>query len=246
MRTAKVHIIIASVISLFSITQTMEAQNSKNELQILSEKQQSIVLISAYTTIGDLEKLEHALGSGLDAGLTVNEIKEVLVHLYAYCGFPRSIRGLNTFMDVLDERKAKGITDELGPEASPVKDQRSKYERGVETLYELTGEEWGNPESGYGAFAPVIDQFLKEHLFADIFERDVLTYQQRELVTISVLSSMGGVEPMLRGHMGIAMNIGITEDALRQLLSVIENNIGKNEADIGREVLSQIMNSRKE
>lgn len=246
MRTAKVHIIIASVISLFSITQTMEAQNSKNELQILSEKQQSIVLISAYTTIGDLEKLEHALGSGLDAGLTVNEIKEVLVHLYAYCGFPRSIRGLNTFMDVLDERKAKGITDELGPEAYPITDQRSKYERGVETLYELTGEEWGNPESGYGAFAPVIDQFLKEHLFADIFERDVLTYQQRELVTISVLSSMGGVEPMLRGHMGIAMNIGITEDALRQLLSVIENNIGKNEADIGREVLSQIMNSRKE
>lgn len=246
MRTAKVHIIIASVISLFSITQTMEAQNSKNELQTLSEKQQSIVLISAYTTIGDLEKLEHALGSGLDAGLTVNEIKEVLVHLYAYCGFPRSIRGLNTFMDVLDERKAKGITDELGPEASPVKDQRSKYERGVETLYELTGEEWGNPESGYGAFAPVIDQFLKEHLFADIFERDVLTYQQRELVTISVLSSMGGVEPMLRGHMGIAMNIGITEDALRQLLSVIENNIGKNEANTGREVLSQIMNSRKE
>lgn len=246
MRTAKVHIIIASVISLFSITQTMEAQNSKNELQILSEKQQSIVLISAYTATGDLEKLEHALGSGLDAGLTVNEIKEVLVHLYAYCGFPRSIRGLNTFMDVLDERKAKGITDELGPEASPVKDQRSKYERGVETLYELTGEEWGNPESGYGAFAPVIDQFLKEHLFADIFERDVLTYQQRELVTISVLSSMGGVEPMLRGHMGIAMNIGITEDALRQLLSVIENNIGKNEANTGREVLSQIMNSRKE
>lgn len=246
MRTAKVHIIIASVISLFSITQTMEAQNSKNELQILSEKQQSIVLISAYTATGDLEKLEHALGSGLDAGLTVNEIKEVLVHLYAYCGFPRSIRGLNTFMDVLDERKAKGITDELGPEASPVKDQRSKYERGVETLYELTGEEWGNPESGYGAFAPVIDQFLKEHLFADIFERDVLTYQQRELVTISVLSSMGGVEPMLRGHMGIAMNIGITEDALRQLLSVIENNIGKNEANTRREVLSQIMNSRKE
>jgi hypothetical protein len=34
------------------------------------------------------------------------------------------------------------------------------------------------PPTGYSAFAPVIDTFLKEHLFADIFERDVLTYSK--------------------------------------------------------------------
>jgi len=73
----------------------------------LSAKQQSIVLIAAYCATGELQKLKPALNEGLDAGLTVNEIKEVIVHLYAYCGFPRSIRGLQTFMEVLDERKAK-------------------------------------------------------------------------------------------------------------------------------------------
>ncbi|SMO69063.1 carboxymuconolactone decarboxylase family protein [Fodinibius sediminis] len=242
----KVHIIIFLVISLFSISNTTDAQNNTGNHQSLSEKQQSIVLISAYTAIGDLEKLEPALRRGLEAGLTINEIKEVLVHLYAYCGFPRSIRGLNTFMGVLDERKANGITDELGPEASAIMDQRSKYERGVETLHELTGEEWGNPESGYGAFAPVIDTFLKEHLFADIFERDLLTYRQRELVTIAALSSMGGVEPMLGGHIRIALNIGVTESRLQQLFSIMEANVGKEEAHTGLEVLSQIMISRNQ
>ena len=75
---------------------------------------------------------------------------------------------------------------------------------------ELTHAPQDRPLSGYGAFAPVIDTFLKEHLFADIFERDVLTYAQRELVTISVLSAIGGAEPMLRSHLAICLNVGLT------------------------------------
>lgn len=60
----------------------------------LSKKQEKIVTISAFTANGDLEKLKPEIVAGLESGLTVNEIKEILVHLYAYCGFPRSLRGL--------------------------------------------------------------------------------------------------------------------------------------------------------
>ena len=68
--------------------------------QALSTKQQSIIPIAVFTANGDLEKLKKALVDGLDAGLTVNEIKEILVHLYAYTGFPRSLNGINTFIAV--------------------------------------------------------------------------------------------------------------------------------------------------
>ena len=84
------------------------------------EKQQSIIPIAAFTANGNLDKLKTALQEGLNAGLTVNEIKEILVHLYAYTGFPRSLNALFSFMEVLDERKAKGIEDDMGKEASPV------------------------------------------------------------------------------------------------------------------------------
>ena len=67
-----------------------------------------------------MEKLRTALHAGLDAGLTVNEIKEILVQMYAYAGFPRSLNGINTFMAVMDERQAKGVKDEMGKDASPV------------------------------------------------------------------------------------------------------------------------------
>lgn len=222
----------------------MNAQNSSKN-QTLDARQQGIVTISAFTAKGDLVNLKKALHAGLDAGLTINEIKEVLVHLYAYCGFPRSLNGINTFMAVLEERKAKGIKDTPGREATPVTGMASKYETGKKNLETLTGRPETGPKTGYAAFAPVIEVFLKEHLFADIFSRDILSYSQRELATISALISMGGVEPQLQGHLAIGLNVGFTEPQLKQVLSLIETNVGKKEAEAGQQVLAKVMASRK-
>ena len=167
---------------------TMNAQNNIIANEPLNAQQQSIVSIAALTAVGDLEHLKTQLNSGLDAGLTINEIKEVLVQLYAYCGFPRSLNAINTFMSVVEERKAKGITDKYGKEASPIADTANKYERGRRTLETLTKTPQVKPAPGFGEFAPRIDAFLKEHLFADIFDNDILNYQQRELATISMQS----------------------------------------------------------
>jgi alkylhydroperoxidase/carboxymuconolactone decarboxylase family protein YurZ len=216
-------------------TDTMQAN------QALDIKQQSIIAISALTAKGDLIQLHKALNDGLNAGLTINQIKEALVHLYAYCGFPRSIRGLQTFMSVLEERKAKGINDEQGATASPITNERSKYERGKEVLGKLTGSKQDAPATGYSAFAPIIDTFLKEHLFSDIFERDVLSYAQRELVTVSVLTAIGGVEPMLRSHLGICLNIGITSVQLQEFIGIIKSTIGEKEADAAKLVLTEVL-----
>jgi alkylhydroperoxidase/carboxymuconolactone decarboxylase family protein YurZ len=59
----------------------MNGQTIMNNNQTLNAKEQSIVTISAFTAKGDLEQLRKALNKGLDAGLTVNEIKEVLVQM---------------------------------------------------------------------------------------------------------------------------------------------------------------------
>jgi 4-carboxymuconolactone decarboxylase len=225
-------------------TSTMKAQNNTAENGTLNAKQQSIVTISAFTAKGDLKKLHKALNVGLDSGLTVSEIKEVLVQLYAYCGFPRSLQAINTLISFLEERKAKGIKDVVGKEATPVSGNESKYERGKKILETLTGQPEREPKTGYAAFSPEIDVFLKEHLFADIFSRDVLSYTDREIATISALIALGGAEPMMQGHMAIGLNVGLSESGLKQILSIIESNMGKKEADAGRKVLSAVIASR--
>ncbi len=233
------------VVSGFVRVGRLNAQTTMNQPNALSPNQQSIVVISALTAKGDLQKLQPALTAGLDAGLTVNEIKEVIVHLYAYCGFPRSIRGLQTLMTVLDDRKKKGITDKIGREASPITSREPKYERGKRVLEQLTGRPETGPKRGYAAFSPEIEVFLKEHLFADLFERDVLNYADRELTTISVLTSIGSVEPMLQSHLGICLHVGLTEPQLGQALSLIETAVGKVEAEAGRAVLTQVTAARR-
>jgi 4-carboxymuconolactone decarboxylase len=191
--------------------------------QALSTKQQSIIPIAAFTAIGDLAKLRTALHDGLDAGLSVNEIKEILVHLYAYTGFPRSLNGINTFMAVIDERRAQGIEDEPGKEASPLPTDMNKDEYGARVRAKLAGWDMIPPPSGYQLFAPIIDTFLKEHLFADIFARDILDFQSRELVTISALASMTGTGGQLRFHLGAAMNTGLSECRILSLSSKQES-----------------------
>ena len=63
-------------------------------------------------------------------------------------------------------------------------------------------------------FAPGIEQYLLEHLFADIFARGVLTHQERELATVSFLSVIKGAEPQLNAHINMAKNTGLSGDKL--------------------------------
>jgi alkylhydroperoxidase/carboxymuconolactone decarboxylase family protein YurZ len=214
----------------------------------LSSKQKGIVQIAALTAKGDLENLKVALSRSLDTGLTVNECKEVFLHAYAYCGFPRSIQGLNTLIAVLNERKAKGIIDNVGREATPVNDT-NKYETGWKNLAKLGGRSTDGPiekpTSGYGAFSPEIDRFLKEHLFADLFSRDVLTFAERELTTISVLIVLGkGVEPMLASHLGLTLRQGISKSQIEEVFALIERSVSKSDADAARKIFSAMPSNK--
>src|SRR5690606_31701695 len=106
---------ILSFVIIFNTTN----MNAQNKNQSLDDREQNLAAISALTATGNIEKLKTQLNAGLDAGLTVNEIKEALVQLYAYCGFPRSLNGISSFMQVLEERKKNDITDEVGKAATP-------------------------------------------------------------------------------------------------------------------------------
>ena len=90
-------------------------------------------------------------------------------------------------MAVMDERQAKGIKDVLGKDASPLPADLDRDAYGAKVRAQLGGLDKIPPPARWQEFSPVIDRFLKEHLFADIFVRDVLTFQQRELATIAAL-----------------------------------------------------------
>jgi alkylhydroperoxidase/carboxymuconolactone decarboxylase family protein YurZ len=144
----------------------------------------------------------------------------------------------------VDERQVKGIRDEMGKEASPVPVDFNKDEYGAKVRARLARQEVIPPPSGYQLFTPIIDTFLKEHLFADIFARDNLDYQNRELATISALASMTGTAGQLRFHLGSSMNTGLTEAQMMNFISVLKSRIGKKEAESTYEILAEVLSNR--
>ena len=174
-------LLFGMLFSFFSLINHLEAKENMNPL---NEKEEQFVEISMRTARGEMPELKGALA----AGLTVNEMKEVLVQLYAYCGFPRSLNALGTFLALLREREAKGIKDAAGKLPGPLPAGKS-IDFGTENQTKLCGA----PVKGaLFEFAPAIDEFLKAHLFGDIFARDSLDWRTREIATAAALAAMKG------------------------------------------------------
>jgi len=223
-----------------AVSTTQESQtmtNASTASENLSAHQQAIVPIAAFAAAGDLAKLNNALNEGLDAGLTVSDVREILVQLYAYAGFPRSLNALGLLMKVLDARKQRGIHDEPGQIPShPIPTGDALLAAGTANQTRLAGAPVKGPVFD---FAPAIDEYLKTHLFGDIFERDNLDWQSREIATVAMLASLPGAEPQVQAHMRISMNVGLTENQLRQLGQVLADRVDADAARRAREALER-------
>jgi alkylhydroperoxidase/carboxymuconolactone decarboxylase family protein YurZ len=219
---------------------TSEEPQTMMQKPVISEtlalRQQAMIPIAAHGAAGDMPRLSLALNRGLDAGLTVNDAKEVLVQLYAYAGFPRSLNALAELMTVLESRQRRGIQDAQGQ--AP----RRAIPKGEALLAAGTANQtklFGGPVKGaLFEFAPAADEYLKTHLFGDIFERDNLDWQSRELATVGMLSALRGADSQLQSHMGSSMNLGITAAQLSQLVQVLADQVDAETAARARAALA--------
>ena len=209
--------------------------NAQEKMEnVLNQRQQNIIAIACLEAKGDLENLSGAIHTGLDEGLSVNEIKEALSHLYAYTGFPRSLNGLGVLQQVLAERKAKGITDQEGKDADALPKGFDALKEGTAIQTKLSGVPFDY------TFAPATDYYLKAHLFGDIFARNILTFPERELVTVSALSAIKGVEPQLKSHVRGAKNMGLTDAEIHSIPDVLLQKIGETEAYRARKAIAEV------
>ena len=230
--------------SVHAAPNTMEPQALERiqaTSETLSATQQAIPPIACFMVASDMPKLNAALNQGLDAGLTISEAKEILVQLYAYAGFPKSLNALGELLKVVEARKQRGIHDAPGRDPS----------RSIATGDELVAVGKANQTKISGGpvqgpvfdFAPVINQFLQAHLFGDIFERDNLDWQSRELATVAALAAMPGVEAQLRSHMGASMRVGLSAAQLRQLVQALAERGDADAAKRANEALAQALAS---
>jgi len=193
----------------------------------LTAPQKQTAAIAASAATGDIPALNDALRQGLDAGLTISDCREILVQLYAYTGFPRSLNALAELIKVVDARREQGIKDAEGNSPGRLPKPEEMLAAGTQNQETLTG---GPVKGALFDFAPAIDYYLKVHLFGDIFSRDNLDWKSRELATVGVLAAMTGVEPQLKAHVNISRNVGLTDAHLAELVPLFESRGEQNTA----------------
>jgi len=191
----------------------------------LSELDAALAKAGAAIARGEQDKLAAAFTEAFDAGLTLDQAKEVVGQLYAYCGFPRALNAATTLMKVDAQRGAKAPS--VGGGASrPGEQGKVPFTLGEKALSIGTANQTklcGGPVSGaLFDFHPQLDAYLKAHLFGDIFARDVLDWRTRELVTVAALAARPETAPQCAAHVKIANLNGVTPEQTEAILALVQ------------------------
>ena len=178
-------------------------------LMALTDKEQTLCAVANATARGDMVKLEGAYARAYGAGWTTRELKEVATQLYAYCGFPRALNALGVLY------KVAPVADRVPEKENPSRPGGESLVRGKANQTRLCGHE---VKGEIFDWCPAIDDYLKAHLFGDVFGRDILDWRTREIATVSALAAMGNVKPQLAAHIAIAKHNGVTDAEIGEIL----------------------------
>ncbi|UJL31632.1 carboxymuconolactone decarboxylase family protein [Mycolicibacterium vanbaalenii] len=88
--------------------------------------------------------------------------------------------------------------------------ERARYERGAEMLARVDGEGGQRVVEALADIAPALAHHIVAYGFGDVYARPGLTPAQRQLVTLGMLTALGGCEPQLDVHINASLNVGLT------------------------------------
>lgn len=91
---------------------------------------------------------------------------------------------------------------------------KSRYEQGKQKLAEIDGQGGENVIASLKNIAPDLGRYIIEFAFGDIYRREGLNLQEREMVTITSLLTAGGCEAQLEVHINGALNVGVAADKI--------------------------------
>lgn len=210
----------------------------------LDLKSKEIAVVASLTAMGTAQpQLKVHINGALNTGSSINEIKEVILQMAGYSGFPSCINGMNALKEVLDERKNQGIDDRIGKIATD-NSEIDRLKLGEQELSKLDDLQVEKLKKAYNDFSPELVKFVLEFGYGDIYSRDNLNPKHRQIATISALTALGNAQPQLEFHIRAGLNIGLTEENVKEIMLLMSVYAGFPSAINGINVLKNILNEK--
>jgi len=214
---------------------------NRTELELKSKE---IAVVAALTAMGNAEpQLKVHIHGALNVGCNIAEIQEVILQMSAYSGFPSAINAMLALKEVLANRKAQGENDIKGIiQPSPIPKNTSRYQFGVDNIKTLNPNQAEVLEQTFKDISPDMAKFVIEYGFSDIFSRPALDIKYREIATIGALTAIGTAAAQLKFHIKAAINIGVSQIEIREIMILMSVYSGFPSAINGTIALKDVIN----
>lgn len=206
---------LMAVFDNFVFGETVEDSGLETRLRL-------VVQLGALIAAQSLRQYRIALGAALTAGLAPIEIKEIVYQCVPYVGMAKALDFVHATNDVLTER---GVELPLADQSTTTPETRAAD--GLAAQKRIVGSE--GVDRMY-ASAPDDEQHIQRYLsancFGDFYTRTGLELKTRELLTLSILVSLGGADAQVRGHVLGNINVGNDRSVILDVLTVLLPYVG--------------------
>ena len=161
------------------------------------------------------------LGGALNVGVTPIEVKEIVYQAVPYVGIAKVFDFIHATNEILESRGIK-----LPLEGQSTTSPETRYEKGLELQKSIFGGMVDNMYKESPANQLHIQEFLSANCFGDYLTRNGLDIKTRELLTFSMILSLGGCEPQLKGHIQGNLNVGNDKEVLLSVVTQLLPYVG--------------------
>ena len=187
----------------------------------LDTRTRLMVLLASMIASQAMGEYRVMLGGALNVGVTPVEVKEIVYQAVPYVGMAKVYDFLVATNEILESR---GI--ELPVEGQSTTSPETRLEKGLAVQKEIFGEVIDQMRANAPENQRHIQDYLSAHCFGDHVARGGIDLRTRELLTFSMLLSLGGCESQLMGHIRGNLNLGNDKATLLSVLTQLIPYVG--------------------
>jgi 4-carboxymuconolactone decarboxylase len=175
----------------------------------LDDKIRELITLVVLTTNQTLPQLKAHVHAALNVGLTPIEIKEAVYQCAPYVGFPKT---LNAMTEINDVFKARNIA--LPLESQQQVEEETRFDKGLAVQVDIFGDIITKNRENSPINQKYIQDYLSAFCFGDFYTRGGLDLKTRELLTLSIISALGGADNQVKAHVQGNLNVGNDKETM--------------------------------
>jgi 4-carboxymuconolactone decarboxylase len=187
----------------------------------LDTRTRLIVILGSMIASQALGEYKVMLGGALNVGVTPIEVKEIVYQAVPYVGIAKGFDFIHATNEILASRGIK-----LPLEGQSTTSPETRFEKGLSLQKEIFGDTIDKMYQSSPENQRHIQEYLSANCFGDYVTRSGLDIKTRELLTFSMLLSLGGCEPQLKGHIQGNINIGNGKELLLSVVTQLIPYVG--------------------